>query len=194
MLHESTEAACACSAPTPIQMVRFIDPLRTDVDAAIHEAQRCIVEALDLDGSTLFELRMMAIAPHPRLVASRSSSAARTPVGQGEFPVDGHEAPGWRAGMSVEPRGIAGRGRPRELASLQPEVDRRGPAVDGAADRRRRELRRDAARAAVVPRDSPAHVPCGEHVRRRARPSAPRRGATPGARPSGTLERAAPRR
>jgi formate hydrogenlyase transcriptional activator len=26
-----------------------------DVDAAIHEAQRCIVEALDLDGSTLFE-------------------------------------------------------------------------------------------------------------------------------------------
>ena len=38
-------------------MVRFIDPLRTDVDAAIHEAQRCIVEALDLDGSTLFELR-----------------------------------------------------------------------------------------------------------------------------------------
>ena len=28
----------------------------TDVDAAIHEAQRCIVEALDLDGSTLFQL------------------------------------------------------------------------------------------------------------------------------------------
>ena len=28
----------------------------TGVDAAIHEAQRCIVEALDLDGSTLFEL------------------------------------------------------------------------------------------------------------------------------------------
>ena len=27
----------------------------TNVDAAIHEAQRCIVEALDLDGSTLFE-------------------------------------------------------------------------------------------------------------------------------------------
>jgi transcriptional regulator with GAF, ATPase, and Fis domain len=27
----------------------------TDADAAIHEAQRCIVEALDLDGSTLFE-------------------------------------------------------------------------------------------------------------------------------------------
>ena len=27
-----------------------------DVDSAIHEAQRCIVEALDLDGSTLFEL------------------------------------------------------------------------------------------------------------------------------------------
>ena len=30
--------------------------LLPDVDAAIHEAQRCIVEALDLDGSTLFEL------------------------------------------------------------------------------------------------------------------------------------------
>src|SRR4030095_7663359 len=26
-----------------------------DVDAAIHETQRCIVEALDLDGSTLYE-------------------------------------------------------------------------------------------------------------------------------------------
>ena len=26
------------------------------MDSAIHEAQRCIVEALDLDGSTLFEL------------------------------------------------------------------------------------------------------------------------------------------
>ena len=26
-----------------------------DVDGAIHEAQRCVVEALDLDGSTLFE-------------------------------------------------------------------------------------------------------------------------------------------
>ena len=36
--------------------MRFIDLLPTDVDAAIHEAQRCIVEALDLDGSTLFEL------------------------------------------------------------------------------------------------------------------------------------------
>jgi formate hydrogenlyase transcriptional activator len=33
---------------------RTIGP-NSDVDAAIHEAQRCIVEALDLDGSTLFE-------------------------------------------------------------------------------------------------------------------------------------------
>ena len=32
----------------------FFSP--TDGDSAIHEAQRCIVEALDLDGSTLFEL------------------------------------------------------------------------------------------------------------------------------------------
>ncbi len=36
--------------------MRFIDLPPTDVDAAIQEAQRCIVEALDLDGSTLFEL------------------------------------------------------------------------------------------------------------------------------------------
>ena len=33
----------------------FIDPLPTGVDAAIREAQRCIVEALDLDGCMLFE-------------------------------------------------------------------------------------------------------------------------------------------
>ena len=49
----------------PFESVRFIDPLRTDVDAAIHEAQRCIVEALDLDGSTLFELSEMAICTAP---------------------------------------------------------------------------------------------------------------------------------
>ena len=40
-----------------LESVRFVDlSSPTDVDAAIHEAQRCIVEALDLDGSTLFEL------------------------------------------------------------------------------------------------------------------------------------------
>ncbi|HEY6361276.1 MAG TPA: sigma 54-interacting transcriptional regulator [Vicinamibacterales bacterium] len=35
--------------------MRFSDPLPAGVDAAIHEAQRCIVEALDLDGSMLLE-------------------------------------------------------------------------------------------------------------------------------------------
>ena len=34
---------------------------QTDVDDAIREAQRCVVEALDLDGSTLFELSAMVI-------------------------------------------------------------------------------------------------------------------------------------
>ncbi len=38
-----------------IESAEFIDPLSTGVDAAIHEAQRCIVEALDLDGCSLFE-------------------------------------------------------------------------------------------------------------------------------------------
>ena len=38
-----------------VDSVGFIDPLPTRVDPAIGEAQRCIVEALDLDGSTLFE-------------------------------------------------------------------------------------------------------------------------------------------
>ena len=38
-----------------VESVAFIDPLATGVDAAIREAQRCIVEALDLDGCMLFE-------------------------------------------------------------------------------------------------------------------------------------------
>ncbi len=38
-----------------VDSVGFIDPLPTRVDAAIREAQRCIVEALDLDGCMLFE-------------------------------------------------------------------------------------------------------------------------------------------
>ena len=37
------------------ESVGFVDPLPTGVDAAIREAQRCIVEALDLDGCVLFE-------------------------------------------------------------------------------------------------------------------------------------------
>ncbi len=44
------------TSPKHVESVRFIDPLPAGVDASIHEAQRCIVEALDLDGSTLFEL------------------------------------------------------------------------------------------------------------------------------------------
>jgi transcriptional regulator with GAF, ATPase, and Fis domain len=35
---------------------RVVDPFTTGLDTAICEAQRCIVEALELDGSTLFEL------------------------------------------------------------------------------------------------------------------------------------------
>src|SRR6476659_10114493 len=38
-----------------VESVAFIDPLATGVDAAIREAQRCIVEALDLDGGMLVE-------------------------------------------------------------------------------------------------------------------------------------------
>ena len=38
-----------------VESVAFLDPLATGVDAAIREAQRCIVEALDLDGCMLFE-------------------------------------------------------------------------------------------------------------------------------------------
>jgi formate hydrogenlyase transcriptional activator len=55
MLHESIGSACR-TPPTHIQPTRFAGPRPCDVDAAIHEAQRCIVEALDLDGSALFEL------------------------------------------------------------------------------------------------------------------------------------------
>jgi formate hydrogenlyase transcriptional activator len=40
--------------PFPEPM-RFSDPVRTGADGAILEAQRCIVETFDLDGSTLFE-------------------------------------------------------------------------------------------------------------------------------------------
>ena len=51
--------------------MRFIDLVPSDVDAAIQEAQRCIVEALDLDGSTLFELGEDGdLLQHPQLVAS----------------------------------------------------------------------------------------------------------------------------
>ena len=40
---------------TPIEPVRPAEPLSTIDNAAIHEALRCIVEALDLDGATLLE-------------------------------------------------------------------------------------------------------------------------------------------
>ena len=166
----------------------------TDVDGAIHEAQRCIVEALDLDGSTLFERSDDGdlLGTHgwwrPEVPAPPARVSARE-----QLPVDAREAPGRRVGVPLEPRRAAGRGRPREPASLRPQVDRRGPAVGGAADRRRRELRRDAQRAAVASGDSSAPAPRGEHVRQRARPPAQRRGAPPGARRSGAPERSAAR-
>jgi hypothetical protein len=43
------------ASPRHGESARFIEPFRTGADAAIQEAQHCIVEALDLDGSTLFE-------------------------------------------------------------------------------------------------------------------------------------------
>ena len=41
---------------THLETARVDDPFTTGLDTAICEAQRCIVEALELDGSTLFEL------------------------------------------------------------------------------------------------------------------------------------------
>ena len=53
----SIGAACAERNLTEAHVSRFGSSIYSpaDVDDAIHEAQRCIVEALDLDGSTLFE-------------------------------------------------------------------------------------------------------------------------------------------
>ena len=53
----SIGAACAERNFTEAHVSRFGSSIYspTDVDDAIHEAQRCIVEAFDLDGSTLFE-------------------------------------------------------------------------------------------------------------------------------------------
>ena len=53
----SIGAACAERNFTEAHVSRFGSSIYspTNVDDAIHEAQRCIVEALDLDGSTLFE-------------------------------------------------------------------------------------------------------------------------------------------
>ena len=69
--------------------MRFIDLPSTDVDAAIQDGQRRIVEALDLDRSTMFQF-----SDDGNLLATHSwwryrrSVAAPTHVGQGEFPVD----------------------------------------------------------------------------------------------------------
>ena len=81
-------------------------------------------------------------------------------------------AHGRRVGEPLEPRRTAGRRRPRHPASLRRQVAGRGPAAAGAADRRRRELRCDARRAAVAARDTSAPAARGEYVRQRARPPA----------------------
>ena len=171
----SIGAACAERNVTEAHVNRFGSSIYspTDVDAAIHEAQRCIVEALDLDGSTLFERSDDGdlLGTHgwwrPEVPAPPARVSARE-----SFPWMLREAPGRRVGLPLEPRRTAGRRRPRHLASLRPQVARRGPAAAGAADRRRRELRRDAQRAAVAARDTSAPAPRGEHVRQRARPPA----------------------
>ena len=144
----------------------------TDVDAAIHEAQRCIVEALDLDGSTLFERsddgdllgthgwwRPEVPAPPARVSARESFPWMLARLLAGELVC--------LSSPDELPDGVDR----ASLASLRHQVDGRGPAVAGAADRRRRELRRDAQRAAVASRDSSAPAPRGGHVRQRARPA-----------------------
>ena len=156
----------------------------TDVDAAIHEAQRCIVEALDLDGSTLFELsddgdllgthgwwRPEVPAPPARVSARESFPWMLEKLLAGELVC--------LSSPDELPDGV-------DRASLRRfdlKSTGRGPAVGGAADRRRRELRRDAQRAAVASGDSSAPAPRGEHVRQRARPPAQRRGARAGRSP-----------
>ena len=188
LLHESIGSACRTS-PTHIQPVRFIGPLPSDVDAAIHEAQRCIVEALDLDGSALFELGDDGDLHCTHRWWRPTSRPARTPVGEGELPRHAAEALRRRVGVPLDPRRAAGGRRPLELASLRSQVHRRDPAVGGAADRRRRELRGDAQRTAVAPGDSSATARRREHVLQCARPSAQRRGAPPRARRGRALER-----
>ena len=164
----------------------------TDVDAAIHEAQRCIVEALDLDGSTLFELGEDGdlLGTHgwwrPEVPAPPARMSARE-----SFP-------------SMIAKLLAG-----ELVCLS-SPDELPDGVDRASL-----LRFDLKSIVVVPLsvaqrivgvvsfgvtrrerqwplgDSAAPAPRGEHVRQRARPPAERRGAPSGARRGATAERSA---
>ena len=80
------------------------------VDAAIHEAQRCIVEALDLDGSALFELgedgdlRSTHGWWRPEVPAPPARMSARE-----SFPSMIEKAHGRPVGLLLEPRRAAGR-------------------------------------------------------------------------------------
>ena len=177
-----------------VESVRFIDLLPTDVDAAIHEAQRCIVEALDLDGSTLFEL-----SDDGDLLATHSWWRPEVPAPPAR--VSARESFPWMLA-----RLLAG-----ELVCLS-SPDELPDGVDRASL-----LRFGCKSIVVVPlsvaqrivgacsfgvtrgeRQWPPEIIqrlrlVGEHVRQRARPPAQRRGAPPGARRGEAPERSAAR-
>ena len=166
----------------------------TDVDAAIQEAQRCIVEALDLDGSTLFEL-----SDDGDLVGTHSWWRPEVPAPPAR--VSARESFPWMLAKLLAGELVC-LSSPDELpdgvdrASLLRfglQVDRRGPAVGGASGSSARELRGDAQRAAVAPETIQRLRLVGGHVRQRARPPAQRRGAPPGARRGEAPERSAAR-
>ena len=83
---------------------RVVDPFTTGPDTAICEAQRCIVEALELDGSTLFELSADGdlLCTHawwrPEVLAPPDAS-----LGQRMLPADAREAEGRRGGLPFQP-------------------------------------------------------------------------------------------
>ena len=179
-----------------VESVGFIDLLPTGVDAAIREAQRCIVEALDLDGSTLFEPSDDGdlLATHSWWRPERSG-AARTCVGQGELS-RGCSRGSWQASWSASraPTSCRTASTARACFASACKSIVVIPLSVARADRRRRELRCDAQRAATGLRRLLQRLRLvGEHVRQRARPAAQRRGAPPGARRGQTPERSAAR-
>ena len=145
---------------------RVVDPFTTGPDTAICEAQRCIVEALELDGSTLFELsadgdllcthgwwRPEVLAPPARLSVRESFPQMLEKLKAGEVVC--------LSSPDELPDGIDR----TNLYRFDLKSTVLLPLSVAATDRRGRELRRDASRAAVASRDSPAPAPRGRHLR-----------------------------
>ena len=184
-ISSSSSANCRCGSSIC---------LPTDVDAAIQEAQRRIVEALDFDRSALFQLsddgdllhthswwRPDVPAPPARMSARESFPWMLEKLRAGELVC--------LSSPDELPDGV-------DRASLLRFDMKSTVAVPLSVARRivgvvtfavtRRERQWPAG-------DSSARAPRGEHVRQRARPPAQRRGAPPGARRGEAPERSAAR-